>query len=267
MGAQGMVAPPLTSEHRGELHEARAPSWRAVSATRQDRHAVGKTRGLHRNLLLRGCADALVRSTLDSRHMTRADQGTIGHRPLPREMPKRRKGRGPPHSTSGMQKGAASPNDLPVRDDGRGTHRLCACIAGAEVIARRGMVALGLVRRPSDQTGGSSECPKRLRVWTGKAVQDLSPSSSASDSVGSFPETVTAVGLSSRSDSGPASTASGEAHSSHHAGCLVSCPRWWSRPNTTARRSTSDLPAPVQRTSTCRCRRPSSRAHGGRSRR
>jgi len=28
------------------------------------------------------------------------------------------------HSTSGMQKGAASPNDLPVRDDGRGTH-LC----------------------------------------------------------------------------------------------------------------------------------------------
>jgi hypothetical protein len=33
MCARGVVAPPLTGEHRGEFHEARATSWRAMSAT------------------------------------------------------------------------------------------------------------------------------------------------------------------------------------------------------------------------------------------
>src|ERR1035437_3614213 len=74
---------------------------------------------------------------------------------------------------------AAEWRDLPVRDDGRGTHHLCACIAGAEVIARRGMVALGLVRLLLTQTGGSSECPKRLRVWTGNSAHQFSPRSAA----------------------------------------------------------------------------------------
>jgi hypothetical protein len=33
MGAGGMIAPPLTGEHRGEFHEARAASWRSMPAT------------------------------------------------------------------------------------------------------------------------------------------------------------------------------------------------------------------------------------------